>query len=77
MFHNQINEKITIIINDLEIEAIQLWINFIEIKFIVDVHGMRKPFLSKKIATVQGKNVTASNEIRFIVSINKFHNRMH
>mgnify|MGYP001803309916 FL=1 len=63
MFHNQINEKIAVIINDFETA--------------VDVHGMRKPFLSNKIAPVQGKNVTASNEIRFIVSINKFHNRMH
>ena len=63
MFHNQINEKIAVIINDFETA--------------VDVHGMRKPFLSHKIATIQGKNVTASNEIRFIVSINKFHNRMH
>ena len=77
MFHNQINEKIAIVINDFEIEAIQLWINFIEIKFTVDVHGMRKPFLSYKIATVQGKNVTALNETRFILLINILHNQMH
>ena len=63
MFHNQINEKIAVIINDFETA--------------VDVHGMRKPFLSNKIATVQGKNVTALNETRFILSINILHNWMH